>query len=91
MTTPKIDGIVIDSIDDKSTTPVLADALLSRSDLLKLPDPEPLIDGTLDQGTVALLYGKWGTLKSFIAYDWAASIATGRPWQGRPTEQRNAL
>jgi 5S rRNA maturation endonuclease (ribonuclease M5) len=76
---------------ESAKSPVLADLLLTRSDLLKLPDPEPLIDGVLDQGTVALLYGKWGTLKSFIAYDWAASVATGRAWQGRPTEQRRAL
>ncbi|HWX99864.1 MAG TPA: AAA family ATPase, partial [Mycobacterium sp.] len=71
--------------------PVLADTLLSRSDLLRLPDPEPLIDGVLDQGTTALLYGKWGTLKSFIAIDWAACVGTGRSWQGRPTEQRRTL
>jgi hypothetical protein len=80
--------------DDKqaeTAAPVLTSVLLSRSDLLKLPDPEPLIDGVLDQGTVALLYGKWGTLKSFIAYDWAACVATGRSWQGKPTEQRKAL
>ncbi|RDH75924.1 hypothetical protein DVS77_24700 [Mycolicibacterium moriokaense] len=32
----------------------------------------------LDQGTVALLYGKWGTAMTFIALDWAASVATGR-------------
>lgn len=72
-------------------TPVLADALLSRSALRTLPDPEPLIDDVLDQGTVALLYGKWGAGKSFIALDWAASVATGRRWQGRATEQRPTL
>ncbi len=72
-------------------TPILAGALLSRSALRELPDPEPLIDNVLDQGSVALLYGKWGSGKSFIAEDWAASVATGRPWQGRQAEQRNAL
>ena len=56
-----------------------------------LPDPEPLIDNVLDQGTTALLYGKWGTAKTFIALDWAASVATGRTWQGRDTEQRRVL
>src|SRR6185312_10727918 len=65
-------------------SPIYADIVLTRSALHNLPDPEPLIDNVLDQGTVALLYGKWGTLKSFIAYDWAACVATGRPWQGRP-------
>jgi AAA domain len=91
MITPDIDGIVIDRAEDENTTPVLADVLLTRSALRQLPDPEPLIDNVLDQGTVALLYGRWGSCKSFIAQDWAASVATGRAWQGRPTEQRRAL
>ena len=71
--------------------PVLAGLLLTRLALRELPDPEPLIDNVLDQGTVALLYGKWGTGKSFIAQDWAASVATARPWQGRATQQRRTL
>jgi hypothetical protein len=75
----------------ESDTPVLADRLLTRSDLLKLPDPEPLIDNVLDQGTTALLYGKWGTAKSFIALDWAASVPTGRTWQARDSVQRRVL
>jgi hypothetical protein len=71
--------------------PVYADHVLTRSALRTLPDPEPLIDNVLDQGTTALLYGRWGTAKSFIALDWAASVATGRNWQGRPTTQARAL
>lgn len=76
---------------DADTAPVLVDKLLSRSDLHNLPDPQPLIDNVLDQGTTALLYGSWGTAKTFVALDWAASVATGRPWQGRDTEQRKVL
>jgi hypothetical protein len=45
--------------DDADRTPVLADRILTRSALRKLPDPEPLIDNVLDQGTTALLYGSW--------------------------------
>jgi hypothetical protein len=78
-----------DGSDDAA--PVYASRLLSRSDLMALADPKPLIDNVLDQGTVALLYGKWGTAKTFIALDWAASVATGRNWQGRRTEQRRTL
>lgn len=76
---------------DESTTPVLADRLLTRSALRNLPDPEPLIGNVLDQGTTALLYGKWGTAKTFIALDWAACVATGKAWQDRTTEQRRVL
>ena len=78
-------------MDEAPRTPVLADALLNRSALRALPNPEPLIDNVLDQGTTALLYGKHGTFKTFIALDWAASVATGRKWQGRNTEQRRTL
>ena len=71
--------------------PALTSLLLTRSDLRDLPEPEPLIADTIDQGTTGLLYGKWGTYKSFIALDWAASVATGRPWQGRATVKRRVL
>lgn len=71
--------------------PRLATLLLTRNALKNLPDPEPLIDDVLDLGTTALLYGKWGTYKSFIALDWAASVATGRAWQGRPTKKMKVL
>jgi hypothetical protein len=76
---------------DERKTPVYADHILTRSALRNLPNPQPLIDNVLDQGATALLYGKWGTAKTFIALDWAASVATGRNWQGRPTEQRRTL
>jgi hypothetical protein len=79
------------SPDTENLIPVYADQLLTRSDLRNLPDPEPLIDNVLDQGTTALLYGKWGTVKTFIALDWAASVATGHSWQGRKTTQRRVL
>jgi hypothetical protein len=75
-------------VTESDDTPVLAERLLTRSDLRLLPDPMPLIDNVLDQGTTALLYGSWGTTKTFIALDWAASVATGRNWQGRATAQR---
>lgn len=65
--------------------------LLNRASLATLPEPQPLIDRTLDRRTVALLAGYWGTGKSFLALDWAACVATGRPWQGRTTEQGRVL
>lgn len=71
--------------------PALAKLLLSRSALNELPNPEPLIADVLDKGTVALLYGMWGTGKSFIALDWAASVATGRTWQSRPCQSARIL
>lgn len=51
-------------------------------DLDNLPDPEPLIEGVLNRGCVALLFGEYGTGKSFLALDWAAHLASGRDWFG---------
>lgn len=41
-----------------------------------------LIDGILPVDSVAVLYGDPGVGKSFIALDWAFSIATEERWQG---------
>jgi hypothetical protein len=51
-------------------------------DLDNLPDPEPLIEGVLNRGCVALLFGEYGTAKSFMALDWAAHLAKGIDWHG---------
>lgn len=69
----------------------LKSRLLTPTGLRSLPDPKPLIDNVLDQGTIALLYGKWASSKSFIALDWACSVAAGKPWQGRDTQQARVL
>lgn len=69
----------------------VADKLLSRSALRNLPKPEPLIVDTLDRGTVAKLYGPSNIGKSFVALDWLACIATGKPWQSRPAEKLKVL
>lgn len=75
----------------RGATAPLGARLLSRSALRGLPDPEPLIEGVLDKGSIALLYGRWGTGKSFLALDWACCVATGRAWQGRRTERERVL
>ena len=88
----QVDAEESEAADNHPTeAPALTSLLLTRSDLRDLPKPEPLIADTIDQRTTGLLYGKWGTLKSFIAIDWAASVATGRPWQGRATVKRRVL
>lgn len=69
----------------------LAGRVLGRDQLADLPAPEPLIEGTLDRGTVALLAGAWGSGKSLQALDWAACVATGRPWQGRKVKPASVL
>lgn len=50
------------------------------NDLAALPAPTPLMEGVLDVSTIAMLAGKFGTYKTFLALSWAASLATGRAW-----------
>ncbi len=53
-----------------------------RADSLdELPRRAPLIEGgVLDQGVVAMLSGPTGKGKSFVALDWALSIASSMAW-----------
>lgn len=57
-------------------------AMLRRSQVDALPDPVPLIDHILFRGGIHLLSGKFGTYKSFVAIDWACSLAAGTDWFG---------
>jgi hypothetical protein len=41
-----------------------------------------LVRGWIEAGSVALLFGESTAGKSFQALDWAACIATGKPWNG---------
>lgn len=61
--------------------------VLDSSELDGLADPDPLIHGLLDRGSVALLAGKFGTYKSFLALDWACHVATGRAWAGHDVDE----
>lgn len=61
--------------------------LYSAAELIKMPPPEWLIDPIMPEGGMVGLYGPPGAGKSFLAIDMAMSVATGRPWQGRPTQK----
>lgn len=60
--------------------------LFSTQELLNRPIPPWFIDGIFPSGGLVSIYGPPGGGKSFIAMDMALSCATGRAWQGRPTE-----
>jgi hypothetical protein len=64
---------------------------LDRTQLDQLITPAWIIDGVIPGAAYGSEIGRDGTLKSFVAQDWAACIATGRPWQGRPVTQARVL
>lgn len=70
---------------------VLRSKLLTSDELDKLPPPEPLIENLLLKNSIAVLFGRPGSYKSFIAVDWALSIGTGRGWQGREVQEGKVL
>lgn len=56
---------------------------LTIEDLGNLPAPKWLINGLFEQDALVMLVGPPGSFKSFLAIDWALSLATGRSWNGR--------
>lgn len=64
---------------------------LGRDDLDNLPGPEPLLGNLLSRKSLVVLAGAPGSFKSFVALDWAASVATGKLWQGHRAERGTVL
>ena len=69
----------------------LASQLLDSNELDSLPEQQPLIAGVLMQHSLHLLSGRDGTYKTFVAFDWAACLASGKLWQGREVNQGRVL
>jgi hypothetical protein len=78
-----------------SAEPVNPNAASSKSkvrvlDIDELEDVSPpqwLVDGIIPQGSLILLWGRSGDLKSTVALDLAMSVATGHLWHGKATQQ----
>lgn len=54
---------------------------------LRIREPDWLVQGVLEKGTLAAIVGESGSGKSFLAIDLACSVATGRNWHGNPTQK----
>lgn len=65
--------------------------LIPFGNLGSLPDPEELIQGFFQVGTVAVVYGDGGSYKSFLALDMALHIANGEEWCGKPAKQGQVI
>lgn len=70
---------------------------LSASELMHLPDPEWLIGSAkpgqalIMKDSLSIVYGPPGAGKTFMALDWALSIATGTEWFGLPASKGKVL
>jgi len=83
----------------KPTTPDILTIKSSRDAqpllrwLHQIPDTEPefLVDGMIERGSLTMIFGKPASGKSFLAVDLAASIATGRAFQGLKTQKGDVV
>ena len=57
------------------------------SELRATPPPSFMVADYIIENSFAVLYGPPASFKSFLAIDWALSIAHGIDWNGRPTAQ----
>jgi hypothetical protein len=69
----------------------LEDWLYTGAEIENIPVPEALVSGLIACGSLAVLVGKWKTMKSFVALDMACHVAAGREWCGRTVAKGPAL
>jgi hypothetical protein len=81
--------LVIDSFPAPSVGHSATDRLKlwTVEEMSKLPPPEWLIDGLIELESLCLLFGPQKEGKSFLAIDWALSVATGVEWMGHTVKQ----
>ena len=65
--------------------------LLRPVDVDQLEDPGWLIERYITAGGLATIFGRPGSYKTFLALDWACSVATGTWWNRRPVAQGPVL
>lgn len=58
--------------------------LIDGDELEEMTPASPLIPGVLNRESYAILSGRDGSMKTFVALDWALSLATGTPWNNKP-------
>lgn len=61
--------------------------LLRPPDVDRLEEPGWLIDGYVPAGSLATVFGKPGSCKTFLTLDWACSVASGTWWKRREVAQ----
>ena len=55
------------------------------------PSISYLVKGLIDPGAVSVWQGEYGSGKTFVMFDLAYHIATGKEWHGRRVEKSNVL
>lgn len=78
----------IEAANDPAWGFVWGDTLTSPT---HLKPSEWAIRRILPKECTGLLFGGWGTCKTFLAIDWAGCIANGIDWHGKPTQKGSVI
>ena len=82
-----VDQSPIESVDESQDYYTF----LTVSDLYRLPEPRPLVEGLISENSFCVMYGAPGSGKSFCVLDLGLSIAHGMPWHHKQTQQGSVL
>lgn len=90
-------GLGVDEFGDP--IPAVGESLLDRmrarlyrgNAITEIPKAEPLVNGILNSGTTAVMYGLPKSGKSFLSLDIAAHIVAGMPWNGMTVDRKPVL
>lgn len=74
--------------NERAKTPL---PIYSDVEINDLPDPDYLLEGLVQERSVAPLYGPTGEAKTFVEVDVAFCIGTGTPFHGREVLQGNVV
>lgn len=76
----------------RAARPDVVEEKKSRYELVRIGDielvePEYLVAGLIEDKTLGMFFGASGSMKSFLALDLAACVATGLPFHGRQVKE----
>jgi len=91
MSAEQVAAAVVADLDRTGPTIEVRDRVVPVEDLAGMPPPEWLVTDYFVTGSLAVMFGKPGAGKTFVALDVAASVASGRDWLGRIVKQANVL
>jgi hypothetical protein len=64
---------------------------LSLQEIAQQKPPQWLLARHIPENSLVELFGEFATGKSFLALDWALSIAAGKPWLGQKVQQGHVV
>lgn len=64
---------------------------LNRKEVRELPPPSFLVDGYVIENALNLVWGVYGTYKSFLVLGWCHAMATNTPWHGKVVKQKRVI